>query len=321
MRTITLLDTAVASTNLGDQIIMGAAEKQVRSIIKDAFIYSIPTHEIIFRRSYKLLRKSEYAFVGGSNLLNSRMWFYRLWKVSIIDALFIKNLILFGCGWYQYQKNTDLYTKLLLRTILSKEKMHSVRDNYTKEKLADIGIMNTINTGCPTLWELSPEHCSAIPRQKAENVLCTLTIYNRNTSLDTELIRTLKKNYRKIYFWIQTAGDYVYSKGIDPHLEYIEPSLCGLDQLLFSNEDIDYIGTRLHAGIRALQAKRRSIIVEIDNRAREMGKNFNLPTVERDNSEKLNTLIKSDFTTSIDLDHDAINQWKSQFNPPETGGG
>ena len=313
MKAVTLLDTAVASTNLGDQIIMDAAEKQVRSVINNAFIHTVATHEIMFTRSYKLIRESDYAFVGGSNLLKSRMWFFPQWKVSIIDALFINNLILCGCGWYQYQKKADIYSRFLLKSILSSEILHSVRDSYTKEKLLSIGINNVLNTGCPTLWDLNPEHCLSIPKGKAENVLCTLTIYNPNKKLDSELIKILKKNYRKVFFWIQTAGDYEYSKQIAPGLEYLEPSVAGLDELLYSNEDIDYVGTRLHAGIRALQAKRRTIIIEIDNRAKEMGRDFNLHTVERDNVEKLEKLLKSSFATEVRLDHEAINKWKLQF--------
>lgn len=244
------------------------------------------------------------------------MWLIPQWKIYLFDALFVNDLILFGCGWHQYQGNVDLYTRLLYRSILSNDWFHSVRDGYTKAKLESIGITNVINTGCPSLWNMSPEHCASIPREKAENVVCTLTIYNPRQSLDLELIKTLRRHYRKVYFWVQTLGDYEYSKRLDPGLEYIEPSLAGLDKLLHSSEDIDYVGTRLHAGIRALQAKRRAIIVEIDNRAAEMGRDYGLVTVARDDFEKLNGLITSIFDTKITLNHESINKWKSQFLDP-----
>ena len=52
----------------------------------------------------------------------------------------------------------------------------------------------------------------------------------------------------------------------------MSPTLEAFDNLLESEIDLDYIGTRLHAGIRAIQKKRRSIIIGVDNRALEMQK-------------------------------------------------
>ena len=45
--------------------------------------------------------------------------------------------------------------------------------------------------------------------------------------------------------------------------------------------NVDYVGTRLHAGIFALNHKVRSIIVAVDNRAIEIAKDTNLPIVRR----------------------------------------
>ena len=61
-----------------------------------------------------------------------------------------------------------------------------------------------------------------------------------------------------------------------------------------SDKELDYVGTRLHAGVRAMQKGRRSIILSIDNRAREMGKDYNLNVIERNDIYKLEEYIYSE---------------------------
>jgi len=100
------------------------------------------------------------------------------------------------------------------------------------------------------------------------------------------MLEILRRHYDTIYLWIQTLTDYQYARSLDADLRFTSHSLRALDELLTSNIDLDYIGVRLHAGIRAIQQGRRSVILEIDNRAREMGRNFGLPTVERTDNDR-----------------------------------
>jgi len=76
---------------------------------------------------------------------------------------------------------------------------------------------------------------------------------------------------------------------------------------------LDYVGTRLHAGIRALQKSRRTIIIGIDNRSLEKAKDFDITVVERKNLNGLKSRIKKPFTTRIKLPKKEIQRWKSQF--------
>ena len=84
---------------------------------------------------------------------------------------------------------------------------------------------------------------------------------------------------------------------------------CGLIRLI----NLDFIGTRLHAGIRALQKFRRTIILGIDNRATEKSKDFNLKVLQRDDIDKLNGIINNDFRTEININETNIKKWKDQF--------
>jgi polysaccharide pyruvyl transferase WcaK-like protein len=312
MKKITVFDTSICSSNLGDQVIMDAVEKILNSLFQGDFLIKVQTHDVIGKSSYKCIQNSDYTIVGGTNLLSSNMNSYNQWKISLFDSFFIKNMILMGVGWWQYQKKPNLYTQLLCHRVLHKEYLHSVRDNYTKKQLELLGFKNVVNTACPTMWSLTEDHCADIPRRKTDSVLVTFTEYNQNKEFDFKLIEILKENYKSIYFWIQQPKDYDHMYSIyGDNAIYVNPSLQALDEVL--NLDVDYIGTRLHAGVRALQSKKRSLILAVDNRAIEISKDTNLPVVARDDFEGIKKWINSAYATQIQLPWDSINQWKKQF--------
>ena len=80
----------------------------------------------------------------------------------------------------------------------------------------------------------------------------------------------------------------------------------------------DYISTRLHGSIRCLLAGKRSLILAIDHRAKEISQETGLPTSERADLDYINHWITSAAATQIRMDVAAINQWKSHFtsSPP-----
>ncbi len=321
MRVVTLLDTAVASTNVGDQIIMEAVRRELQEPLADALVYSVASHEWMGRKSRGLVRRSEFAIAGGTNLLSSRMWIRSVWKLSPRDALSCRHVVLMGCGWYQFQHRPDPYTRWLLRRVLSSHHIHSVRDAYTKDMLARIGITNVVNTGCPTLWALTPDHCRSIPRARGKSVVTTINTYIPDVEADRRLLALLRRHYRTVYLWIQGEADYAYARTLDADLVFIAPNLAAFDALLETEPELDYVGNRLHGGIRALQKGRRTLIVEIDNRAQEMGRDFNLPTVKRTDFDRLEALIDAPLDTCVQPPREAIARWKNQFVRQHREGG
>lgn len=315
---ITILDTSIGTLNLGDEIIVDSVKRELRTIFQgNTMFVNAPTHEKISRYTCKhLIKASEYSFVAGTNLLRSNHNIVRgsQWKINILDAMRFTNVLLMGVGWGSYEKSPNFTTKLLYKSALTGEYFHSVRDNYTKNKLASIGIKNVLNTGCPTMWQLTKEHCMEIPQKKAKSVVFTLTDYDKNPEKDKQLIEILKSNYEKVYFWIQGSNDFEYVKTLCNEIEFLEPQLVAFDNLLESDKDIEYVGTRLHAGIRALQKKRRSIIIGIDNRAIEKQKDFNINVINREDINQLDNYINGNIITDINLDLKVINDWKNQFN-------
>lgn len=310
----TVWDTSVSTRNVGDNIIMEAVLSNLHEIFENRQCLRIPTHNYLTLGSYKCLRESNMSFVGGSNLLSSNMPFYQQWNVNPLDMFFCENIILMGVGWWQYQNNVNFYTKWLLKRLLKNNYKHSVRDSYTENKLKSIGVSNVINTGCPTMWKLTPEHCASISVTKSDTVIFTLTDYAKDPFADTEILKFLRKNYLRVRVWIQGSKDYSYLKSLNADGLYddiIPPSLGCYDDAL--KQDCEYVGTRLHAGIRAIQMKRRSLIIAVDNRGIEKGKDFGLSVIKRADLTSLPNFVHSNRETSVRINKDLIDEWKAQF--------
>lgn len=307
-------DQYTPSSNLGDLIIQEAVKRELHNIFPSSETFSLSTQDFVDPKKFKFIGNSSYIFVGGTNLLSSRMRGYKQWKISFFDAVKIQKAILFGVGWWQYQDAPDLYTTLLLKTALSGKFLHSVRDSYTQKKLEKIGFKNIVNTSCPTMWPLANLKPKNFPAKKSETVLLTLTDYNKNPNLDQKLISLLVRKYKTVYFWPQGRSDLAYFSDFGSSVKILEHSLEALKTFLSSTLSLDYIGTRLHGGIYCLCASRRSLIIEIDNRSKELSKDTNLPTVERSDLEYIEHWIESNFEFKITLDLDAIKLWKSQFS-------
>ncbi|MBU2869373.1 polysaccharide pyruvyl transferase family protein [Colwellia sp. E2M01] len=316
MKLVTLFDTSIATENVGDFIIMDAVREQVDKIVPTKQIITLPTHDYIGKEGRRLLRASEYSLVGGTNLLSSNLLKYQQWKFRLSDINYLNNSILMGVGWWQYQNTPNYYTRKVWNKVLHKDMIHSVRDEYTKNQLLKMGIKNVLNTSCATMWNLTPEHCSQIKTMKGDTVVLTLTDYNQVPEKDIKLVNTLLKNYSTVYFWPQGSGDIQYLQSIyssfsrdvsilNPNLESLNNALC--------QPDVDYIGTRLHAGIRALQLKVRTVIIGIDNRALEKSRDFNLEVIDRTQIDDLDALINQEIRADIKLPEDNINKWKAQF--------
>lgn len=312
-----IFDTAIGSSNLGDHIIMDAVNQIVEELFVDDFVINIATHQRIHTLDLPMLRKYDLALVGGTNLLKNDNIHDSQWKIGLKELLaFRHKAVLLGVGWWQYQDRAiSAYSRLLYRNMLSPHFLHAVRDGYTQQKLVSIGIRNVINTGCPTVWMLDEAHCRQINVGKKPLVVTTITDYMRHPEKDRQMLDTLLKEYAGVYVWLQGSGDKPYLErlmGENSGLNFIAPKLSVFDRFLEEN-DCEYVGTRLHAGIRALQKKRRAIIIGIDNRALEMRKDIGLNVLERSRMEELSDLIYREEPVQLDQGWEAISRWKSQF--------
>jgi polysaccharide pyruvyl transferase WcaK-like protein len=314
---LTLFDPAIldeqgnASKNLGDLIISKAVKRELKLLFPDSEIQSLHTHTPIKTEILKAACKNEFLFVGGTNLLGTR----HQWKLSPLQSFIISRAILLGVGWMSDETSSSkLLYKLFLKNLLSSRSIHSVRDNHTKRKLESLGIKKVINTSCPTMWPFAEiDSKSHIPSSKSQNVLFTLTDYRKSQALDIQLFELLKENYEKTFFWPQGSRDLSYIKKIGADVHIIGTNIQDFENFVCSDLKFDYVGTRLHAGIYCLLHRRRSLIIEVDNRAREIAKDTGLPTCSRSDFEAIRAWINSSCATRIQMDEAAIKEWRSQF--------
>ena len=327
MKTITLLDTAVGSTNKGDEIIMKCIYEGFSELFDNYFILSTPTHlqgnsfiQSIGRKlptSAQAIADSTYKFVCGTNLINNNMLRRtNQWNVNLFNIRYIENSICIGVGKLNSPgKKGEFYTKALYKKLLNQDYIHSVRDENTFNYFQSLGL-KVLNTRCVTMWKLKKDFCKTIRQEKADSVVFTLTDYNRDKKRDLQMVNIIMENYNNIYFWPQGMYDEDYLKEILPvgieKIHILAPNVNAYEKIL--SKEIDYIGTRLHAGIFALRNSSRSIIISIDDRMNGLKKYFSKEVfVNRNDIEELNNRINSKIVVEVDLDENAIHQFKQQF--------
>lgn len=306
-----LLDTSIDGDNCGDQIIMQNCEKQLNGIIDCENVKRIPTHRYPTESERNELINASYKILCGTNILSGKIRNYGLWKLNE-DISIYKNTILMGVGFDSECEIYDLYTKRMLKTILAPDAIHSVRDRFSERMLKKMGIKNVVYTGCPTMWELTPDLCKKIPHKKGKNVVCTLTDYNREMKVDQYMLNVLSDSYENVWIWPQGIEDeqYISQLKVNGNVSIIEYGMKSFDDIMQKTE-LDYVGTRLHAGIHALRHMHRTIVIAVDNRARNIGTDTGLPVIERSEIEdKLKIKIYSEFQTEIKLPVSNINYWK-----------
>lgn len=313
-KNIALLDTAMGSENAGDQIIMEACSSIISSLTSRSNLQRIPTHyydpesEDVF---------NYLKILCGTNIIYKHMKGQEQWALPK-DLSNYCGTLLFGVGMSDIgiDSRPSFYTKRFFKTILDKNLIHSVRDARTEAFFKSIGLQNVLNTSCPTTWFLTPDICKQIPVRRSKSVVTTITDYCFDPEADRFMLETLRAKYEKVYIWLQGSHDYDWclQNLLDLSGFILVPgSLTDFDNIL-EQDDIDYVGTRLHAGIRALTKKHRSLIISIDNRARSMAADINLPILERKDIKQLPRLIESEITADITLPNNNISLWKSQFS-------
>ena len=308
-----IFDTAISTDNLGDIIIMDAVMEPLAEIFGgDARMERIATHAFMPKSTLVTLAQCDLSIVGGTNILKSHMFYRANWRLRPWDALAMRNVVLMGVGWQHYQRrDTDIFSRLLFDRILSKTFDHSVRDEYTLEKMHR-QVKNIIYTACPTLWPLTAERCAGVPTTKARSAVVSLTYY-RPHGADAELLALLRREYETVYFWCQQADDRAYLESLGSGGKLSMLSDIESYNRVLDTEDVDVIGTRLHGGIRALQRGRRALILAVDNRAAEMARSTNIPVIHRQDLATIRKWIETSDPVSVTLPWDAIAAWKGQF--------
>src|ERR1043166_7727111 len=171
-----VFDTAIESDNLGDHVIMDAVWDVLRSVFAGASFVATPSHRRATLAETSAGRKAGLSIVGGTNILKSHMLVRGNWRITPLDYLAWRNVILLGVGWQQYGREADAPTRLFFRSVLSKKMLHSVRDLHTYAMLRP-HVPNAVYTACPTMWMLDDERCRRVPVRKARHAIFAVTYY------------------------------------------------------------------------------------------------------------------------------------------------
>ena len=328
MKKILLFDTALGTSNIGDEIILDGVKEGMKSLLSDSMCFRLATHienysplQMIYpgQQIFDICFDADYKFIAGTNLLSDNLFHIRpQWWINCFNKKLYKDSILVGVGkTTNYLKIKNKYTKRIYKEILSKEYRHSVRDEATKRIVESLGL-KAINTGCPTLWGFTNERCRIIPKEKGKNVIFSVSGYRNQIDplSDTTMLKCLLKNYDTCYAWIQTTKDENYlttllDKSALKKIKFLYSLIKFRD--IAKEGNVDYVGTRLHGGIFALQNSIRTLIISIDQRAEGFYESNNIPIIRRENMCSLEDRINESYETNIIVNHDGIKQFISQF--------
>ncbi len=312
------------SSNLGDVIIYGSVREVMEEMFPGTEIIRIPTHQPFGSKEKKIINGSLFSIVGGTNILTSKIRdFSRLIpyqrKGFYIFPGFGK-IILLGTGWSAFVTKHDFATKFYYKRILNKKIFHSVRDMHSFNNLKAMGIENVLHTSCPTTWKINTSFNNRF-NPSYNSVLFMLTDYNKDIENDEALIKKiLSLNQDKIYFFPQGLKDTQYLHSLPIYKQnknkfsILKHEVSDFYNLINSIK-FNYIGTRLHGGIKCLQHENPSLIIAIDYRIREMSKSINLAITERSDINRITEWASGSFVPgSLNLPVENIRIWKEQFN-------
>lgn len=306
-RIIGILDPSMSSDNMGDHIIQDAVRAELADAFPDWELVALPTQRTLTLSEMYSARACQHFFVGGTNILNGNLPFYRQWKLDpLIVSILRGRTSPMGVGWWKYQDKTNALSAWTWRTLFGHNPV-SVRDSYTRSKVEQLG-SRAINTSCPTMWRLPDVVNSS--SSVSDTVVVTLTDYRRSVDFDVAMFEALRSIYKYVYLWPQGEKDRDYVERLRLEVTIGPREVSWFDEMLLGG--VDYVGTRLHAGVRAHQLRAHSMIVAIDNRAVEISHDTGLPIVMRHDFRKYADAFAARTPVRLHLPKTEIEDWKKQ---------
>ncbi|WP_176475174.1 polysaccharide pyruvyl transferase family protein [Dietzia natronolimnaea] len=306
---IVVFDPALENVNAGDEIISTSVQSIPGLAVGDA--ERLTTHRLLRKDERRLVSEADLVVLSGTNAISSRMERFRQWLIDPDLAIRMRNkLLLVGVGWWQYQDEPNLYTRNLLRIILTDKLTHSTRDAYTNKRITALGF-SSLMTGCPTMWNL--EERAQRPLGRNDRAVITITDYKRSDpEADRRWISVVKEKYSEVGIVGMGPGDGSYFRELGiPDVVWKGAGVSSLDAAL---PGADFVGTRLHAGVRALQCGQPALILAVDNRAFEISKDSGLNVESRWDTLAIHRSIHGRVQPSpLSIDYAAIRKWREAF--------
>lgn len=311
MKHIALIKPSISSFNLGDKIVSMYVDKIMKSMFPDAFFIDIPAYNQTDKRIEEIVQKCDHLFFCGTGILNNFLSNGIHWRCSPGD--FSHKVILFGVGWNKYEdfSPTPETTELLVSN-LSTSAIHSIRDDYSKSQFDKFGAFKSLNTSCPTIWELPVKY-----EFSCDNAIMTVNSSRGSPEYDRDLVLMTASNFKRMYWYPQSPNDFEYAEeiGLKEKAIMLSPTLNSLSDF-YSQQNCTYVGSRLHGGIFAMHYGHRAYIVSIDNRAAEIKHDTQIPIYSYSEIDLLEKDLNSPEypTQALNLEiSNSISKWKEQF--------
>ena len=130
--------------------------------------------------------------------------FRQQWKWDLSLSQNRASNVLVGVGWKSYSKKFNMLGKLLLKSRLSSPYFHSVRDEFTKKVLAELG-GERHKYWMPNNMDFRQKALFNNSNKKADCVLLTLTDYN-TCDKNQILLDILLKRYCRCFSGHRALG-------------------------------------------------------------------------------------------------------------------
>lgn len=313
---IHLLDTSIATDNIGDEIIVKAIKEILTEKFPTAYFTNSSSHDGMGKFGRQLAGDADLVFLLGTNALSPSYQGVKngLWPLQRKDLQALAGkVVLFGVGAGRYFSRVSYRQSKLLSKILSRSYIHSVRDGTALSIIESLGL-SVLNTGCPTLWGLTTRQ--VFEPRKINTVCFSLTHY-RKSAEDRCFVESLFRRYDSLFFWPQQIKDieYLQRLGALEDVQILSPNLASYEGFL-QTTDCDVLGSRLHGGIHALKYGRRAVIIAVDNRARDIGRETCLPVIERggDLIQDLDCVLSGNIVIDVSSQKSSGHKFMDQFS-------
>ena len=192
---------------------------------------------------------------------------------------------------------------------LSRHYLHAVRDEATRQRLAQLGVGNAVVTGCPTTWDVDPARVPTGPARRAVVAL--------NHDLDDEhfvssLISKVDSHYEHAVLVALHPRDRRFLPLLPRHWEVLPTRLETLDDVLAAG-DVDVVGTSGHTAVRALAHGVRALLVDGDPTLGSLVAPLGLPLFDRRDLQGLQAALGGSVELHVERPAAAIEEWLGQF--------